>query len=131
MQPQTTLIAFLQEIFQRFKTKSPKFFKVWQWISAALVMITSLPQLLSQVEGFGIVLPESAHSQLAIAVRYAGIGILLMSLLTTQSKPAAITEDGTVLKKTDEQKLPFTAGAEQKTAIKEMKAGNLTQVTTT
>lgn len=129
MVPQTTLIAFLQEIFQRFRTKSPKFFQIWQWISGALVMITTLPSLLSEIESFGIVLPEVFHGHVAIAVRYAGIGVLLMSMLTTQSKPTAITEDGTILKKTDDAKLPFTAGAEQKNAVKEIQAGNVTEVT--
>jgi hypothetical protein len=130
LQPQTSLKAFLQELFMRFKTKSPKFFQIIQWISASLVMITTLPTLLDEIEAFGITFPDIVYSHVTIAVRYASIGIFLISMLTTQSKPAGVTEDGTVLKKTDETKLPFTAGDEIKKAEKAANEGTVTQLTT-
>ena len=52
------------------------------------------------------------------AVAWASRGGFLMSLLTTQSKPTAITDQGKIIKSTDIKKLPFTAAVEQKSAVK-------------
>lgn len=112
------VLTFLQELFQRLATKSPKFFKIWTWISGALVLITGIPDFISMLP-VGIVIPDLFNEGITIAVRYAGTGILLMSLLTTQSKPGAITDGGVVIKSTDAAKLPFTAAAEQKVAEKQ------------
>lgn len=116
MQPSNNILAFLQEMVQRLFLKSPKFFRVWQLISGALVLITGIPQLLA---AFSVKLPEEINNNLTTAIGWASRGIFIMSLMTTQSKPAAIdSETGEVLKKTNSERLPFTANSEIKEAEK-------------
>jgi hypothetical protein len=105
------LFDFLRETLNRLFTKSPKFFMIWQIISGLFVFISGLPLLLTQ---FNIHLQEPFATLSSKAVTFAAIGMLLMSKLTTQSKQVAVTEAGDVLKKTDDQKLPFTSGQEQR-----------------
>lgn len=107
--------AFLRELFQRFFTKSPKFFKIFQLISGACTAVTGLPAFLQM---FGINLPPELMVLQNKAVAYAAMGVLFTSLMTTQSAPAATKEDGSILKQTDEKKLPFTAANEVKMADK-------------
>lgn len=116
------VLQFLQEFLQRLFTKSPKFFKVWTWISGALVLITGIPAFITMLP-VGITIPDIFNQGVTTAVRYAGTGVLLMSLLTTQSKPVGVTETGAVIKSTDGKQLPFTAAAEQKSADKHEIAG--------
>lgn len=111
------VLIFLKELLQRLLVKSPKFFKIWTWISSGLILITGIPAFISMLP-VGITIPDIFNQGVTVAVRYAGIGVLLMSLLTTQSKPVGVTEAGTVIKATDDKKLPFTAAAEQKSAEK-------------
>lgn len=109
------LLAFLKELFQRFATKSPKFFKVWQWVFGTLTAVTGIPELLNS---FNITLPSALSIFENKAVAFASAGAFFMSLLTTQSKPIGVTEVGDIVKKTNEDKLPFTAQSEIKTAEK-------------
>lgn len=108
-------IAFLKELFLRFSTKSPKFFKIFQLISGVCAAVTGIPEVLTS---FGVHLSPELMSLQNKAVAYASMGVLFTSLMTTQSKPAATQEDGTILKKTDENKLPFTAANEVNIAAK-------------
>lgn len=116
--PTANVLTFIQELLKRLFTKSPLFFKIWTWISTALVLITGIPAFITMLP-IGITIPDLFNEGITLAVRYAGMGVLLMSLLTTQSKPGAVTDSGVVIKSTDSTKLPFTAAAEQKTAEKE------------
>jgi hypothetical protein len=85
-------------------------------ISGAFVLFTGVPEFLSMFPG--ITIHDLWNEKVTIAVAWASRAALFMSILTTQSKPSAITADGTVLKSTDEKKLPFTAATEQKSADK-------------
>ena len=105
------VLTWLQENIQRLFVKSPTFFKVWIWISGALVLITGVPEFITAMP-FNITIPDLWNAKITLIVAWASRGVLLMSLLTTQSKPAAITTTGAVLKVTD-NKLPFTAVTEQ------------------
>lgn len=106
------LISFIAENLNRLFTKSPKFFKVWLWIAGLTSAITGLPGALAT---FGIILPSpwdiTANKTVAIAATVAWF----MAKLTTQSKIVDVSKDGTPLKETNVDKLPFTAQAEQKT----------------
>lgn len=111
------VLMFLKEFLQRLFTKSPKFFKVWTWISGALVLVTGIPQLISSLP-FQVHIPDVFNERLTAAIAWSSRAALLMSLLTTQSKPVGVTEDGKVVKATDDKQLPFTAATELKSAIK-------------
>lgn len=110
------LIAWLKESILRLSTKSPKFFKIWQLISGALVIITGLPDALHLMN---IQIPDVWDESVTKAVAWASRGIFLMSMMTTQSTPVAIDQNGTPIKKTNEAKLPFTAIQEKKEIAKE------------
>jgi len=110
----TNVLTFLRENLQRLFTKSPLFFKVWMIISGALVLITGMPDFINMLSGNGFHIPDLWNVKVTNAVAWASRAALFMSLLTTQSKPAGITQDGTVIKTTDTDKLPFTTASEQK-----------------
>lgn len=120
MNTNNPLFQFLQELFLRFSAKSPTFFKIWQLISSILVAVTGLPDFLQM---FGITLPAPWNALESKAVAFAAAGVLFMSLLTTQSKVTSKTEDGALLKKTDETKLPFTASQEAVAVTKKEATG--------
>ena len=103
------LIAFLQELLQRFFTKSPKFFRIWQWISASAAAITGLPEALAY---FNITLPPSLSVFQNKFITAVTLGMWVMSRLTTQSKIVGSDENGVKLKQTNADALPFTAAAE-------------------
>lgn len=109
------LILFLSEIFTRLKTKSPKFFQIWQLISGIVVAVSGLPGFLQMLS---ITLPPQflvlENKTVAVAASVA----FLMSALTTQGTSVVVDGSGTVLKKTNEKNLPFTAQVEQKSAEK-------------
>lgn len=108
-------LSWLQENFKRLSSKSPLFFVWWQRISFALVLITAIPEFLQM---FDVNLPEPFNTQLSKVVLACSVGILWMARLSSQSAPVAVTNSGDVLKKTDENKLPFTAQIEHKEAEK-------------
>jgi hypothetical protein len=120
MQSTNPMITFLQELFLRLSTKSPKFFKVIQLVSAIAAAVTGLPGLFQELN---ITLPAWAVILQNKSVAWASATSLFISLLTAQSKPVSKTEDGVILKKTDETKLPFTANSEQKAADKQAEKG--------
>jgi hypothetical protein len=116
MQPSNNvLVAFLQELLQRFATKSPKFFRIWQLVLSIVTAVTGLPETLQML---GITLPPSLCFFENKIVAACTAGAFFMSLLTTQSKPVAIMENGELLKKTNEKQLPFTAEMEHRAAVK-------------
>lgn len=108
-------LSWLQENFKRLSSKSPLFFVWWQRISFALVLITAIPEFLQM---FDVELPAPFNTYLSKAVMFCSIGILWMARLSSQSQPVAVVPSGEILTKTDENKLPFTAQAEQKEAEK-------------
>lgn len=112
------VLTFLQENLQRLFVKSPLFFRIWTLIFGALVLITGVPDFVNMLHINGFVIPDLWNDAVTKAVGWASRGGLLMSLLTTQSKPAAITDQGKIIKTTNTKKLPFTAAVEQKSAVK-------------
>jgi hypothetical protein len=113
MQPSNPLINFLRESLNRLKTKKPKYFIWWQYITGAMALITWLPTLLTNL---GVTLPAAATSIMVKLVAACTTGVLFTSQLTTSSPVQAVTKDGAVLKQTDAQVLPFTAANEVKRA---------------
>lgn len=108
---QNMALAFLQELLQRFFTKSPLFFRIWQWISATAAIITGIPPLLVQ---WGITLPapwDIASNKFIAALT---TGMWVMSRLTTQSAIVAGKDGEPPLKQTSAGSLPFTAATEIK-----------------
>lgn len=111
MQPQTNmLIAFLQELLQRFFTKSPKFFRIWQMITAIAAAITGIPETLAY---FNITLPPALSIFENKFIAAVSTGMFIMSAMTSQSKIAG-TRNGEPVKQTDACALPFTAAQEKK-----------------
>lgn len=113
----STIILFLKENLQRLFTKSPLFFKIWTFISLALVLVTGVPELVNAISGV-ITIPELWNVHITTAVAWASRAALFMSLLTNQSTIAAQTIGGVPLKQTNAQVLPFTSAAEVKTLDK-------------
>lgn len=111
------IILWLKENLQRLFVKSPTFFKIWGVISAFFAALTTLPDLISSISALGIHIPDLWNQKATLIVRCVSLAFVFMSSLTTQSKPAAIKTDGTVLKETHEN-LSFTAVKELKDADK-------------
>lgn len=109
---QNPLIAWLKETLQRFATKSPKFFRIWQIVAGIATALTGLPALLAY---YNIPLPEFLT---VLQNKYAGffaLGLFIMSLLPSQPKIVAVDPvTGAPLSKTNEKALPYTARHEEK-----------------
>lgn len=115
MNPNTNpLLLFLKELFLRFKTQSPLFFRIWQWISGALVVITGVPGAL---QWLGIPIPDAWDAVMQKTVAKVSIGILFMSFMSSQSKTVGVTQDGQAVKQTNPNLLPFTSMLENKKAV--------------
>lgn len=118
MTPTTNpLIAWIQELFLRLTSKSPAFFKVWQILSGVPVLIIALPNALQLLN---IHLPQIFDQHVQDVVGWASTAMLLMSLLSTQSKTVAVDQNGNPIKQTNPDKLPFTAMKEVKSVIKDI-----------
>jgi hypothetical protein len=106
MQNQNPFILFMQELFQRFRTKSPKFFRIFQWVLSALTAVSGIPPLLVTLH---VTLPPEVNQPFMKFVAFAAGGALFMSMLPIQNKIVGVDEAGAPLLKTNEEKLPFTA----------------------
>jgi hypothetical protein len=115
---QNPFVAWFQELMQRFATKSPKFFRILQYVSGGITAIAGLPALLA---AYHIPLPDAFTF---LQNKYAGLislGFFLASLLPTQNKIIGVDEKGKPLTTTNEKDLPFTAQHEEK-KVEEKKA---------
>lgn len=108
---------FLLEFILRFGAKSPKFFVVFQIIMALLAMLGHLPTTLRN--WFDVQMPDHFVTMCKDIAKYA-TGAFVMALLPADTKPVARTDDGSILKKTNDKKLPYTAVAEERQAVKEL-----------
>lgn len=126
-QKQNMILAFLQEMFQRFATRSPRFFKIWQVVTAVATLVTGVPEFLAFI---GVTLPESLTVLQDRVVGAFSTGLFIMSMMTTQSKPVGVTADGSVIKVTNDKLLPFTARSEDKKASKDPSIPEATIITT-
>lgn len=117
--PSANILTWLQENIQRLFVKSPTFFKVWSYISGALLLITGIPDFIN-ILPFDLHLSPLFSEKINEAVKWASSAALFMSLITSKSKPVGVeVNTGKVVKITDEKKLPFTAAAEKKSAAKQ------------
>lgn len=108
-------ISFLQEIFKRLVSKSPKFFIVWQWIFGALTAVAGIPSLIVEA---GWHLPAPFDSLLTKVVAVVSALVWFMSKLPVDTQPVVLTADGEVLKKAANAKaLPFTSQDDKKQVV--------------
>ena len=96
------ILAFLKELVTRYKQKSPKFFQIIQWISAAVALIAGLPEALDFIFTYfnlGEIPEWLASLENKVVAIAALVGVFLSGLPVDQSK----------LTKVDEvEVLPFT-----------------------
>lgn len=79
----TILWAWLQETLARLFKKSPTFFKWWQNISVALLLVSGVPYVLSTLQTtFNFTLPAIVLTLANKAIAFAAAGALFMSKLT-------------------------------------------------
>lgn len=120
MNPNNLLIQFGVELFRRLFTKSPKFFQVFQVISASGAVVTGLPRALNYL------FASPAHPLPPWVMWFdnkplamLSTGVAIASFLTSASKPIAVNSvSGEVVKSTDAAALPFTTTMEQVSAEK-------------
>lgn len=112
-----TILTFFKEFFQRLFIKSPVFFRVFQVVTATLTFAGYFPSMLQR--WFNVEVPGHVITMCEDVAKYA-TGFFAASALTAQTKPVAIMDDGDVLKKTDDKKLPFTKKCEDKSAKEEL-----------
>lgn len=108
------VFLFLKETLNRFFTESPLFFRIWNFILGALIIVTGLPTFLVY---FNVGIPEALKVFMDKHVARAAIAVLLMSMLSAQSKTTGVTKEGEAVKQTNPNKLPFTANNENKKAV--------------
>lgn len=106
-----SVLEFFREFFQRFFIKSPKFFRIFQFITGSLTFAAYIPSMLQR--WFNVEVPGNYITMCEDIAKYS-TGFFVSAVLTAETKPAAIMKDGDVLKKTDEKRLPFTKMCEEK-----------------
>ena len=109
-------LNFFKEAWYRIGSKSPKFFFITKTIGLILALAGKLPWAL---ERYTNVQPSEHFVHLCSDIGWVFTGVFATSLLPTQSKAVAVTENGDVVKKTDTATLPFTATAEAKVSVKQ------------
>lgn len=118
MNSNNKLILWVIETIKRFGQKNPKFFQIWQYILGFLIAVTGLPDLLKTIKVIHA-LPAWLEAVSNADAAFGFLGAFLMTYQSAQSKPVAVTEEGQIIKETDQQALPFTALHEVKIATKE------------
>jgi hypothetical protein len=103
---------FFLELWNRIRARSPKFFRVVQLF---LIIVTGLGYAIPYVfpAWFNIELTGNFETMCKDLRKYA-MGGFLLSQLPVSSSPVAKTEEGTILKTTDEKTMPYTAAQEVK-----------------
>jgi len=115
MNNQNAALAFLQETITRLSTKSPKFFRIWNWINIAAAVIGAIPTALDVVDYHPI-------GKLGVAigkfVALAGLWGFVNSKMSVQR--STVTATGAIVDPVDKDgeikttSLPFTEKAEAK-----------------
>lgn len=117
MNPLQIILDFFKEMVNRIGTKSPMFFKVLQVLGASLTFAGYVPSMLQQ--WFGVDVSGNVINVCETISKYA-TGFFASSMLAVKSQTVGVTTEGSVVKVTDEKKMPFSAAAEQKEAAKEI-----------
>lgn len=115
-------LLFLQEIVNRLKAKSPKFFVVWQWIFAIALAITGIPSFLDMIH---IPVHTVFEPYINKAVAIASGLLWVMSKMPVANQTITVTSDQAVLQKTDSKALPFTKQEQIKQAETKGLVGNV------
>lgn len=116
----SVILNFFTELINRLKSKSPKFFKILQLFAALLTFAGYVPSMLKV--WFNVQVPDHTITLFEDIAKYSA-GFFAAAFLPTQSKSVAMTEDGDILKTTNEKTMPFTAAAEVK--VEEKKVNDL------
>jgi hypothetical protein len=93
-----TIMDFLVELFNRLRTKSPKFFQIIQIIALTATLVTGIPDFLSM---FGITLPPEAAVLANKAVAIASMVVWFISKLTVDDSQLTIAQKAKKLPLTD------------------------------
>lgn len=102
------ILSFLTELVVRLRTKSPLFFKILQWVSIGVTLVTGVPEFL---EYLGVKnLPEWATLLQSKSAGIAAlVGIFLAGLPVVNPEPVEVVkESGAVVETQKIVKLPFT-----------------------
>lgn len=105
----SVITDFFRESLNRLFSKSPKYFKVAQFITALLALAGFVPRILQKY--FNIEIPNHTE-ELCKDIGIFFSGFFGAVLLPVAQKPVAKTEEGEAIKVTDEKRMPFTAKAE-------------------
>lgn len=114
-------VSFITEIFTRLKSKSPKFFQIWQWIFGAIIAITGIPEFLKMIN---VSVSEPFSGPINRIVAICSAIVFIFAKLPVKSDPVTVTSDNKLLTKVPEDKLPFTEGQEKKKAIENGMTGS-------
>lgn len=117
MNPLQIILDFFREMGNRIGSKSPMFFKVLQVFGASLTFAGYLPSMLQQ--WFNVEVTGNVINVCETVAKYA-TGFFASSMLAVKSPTVGKTEQGNIIKVTNEATMPFTAKAEQKAAAKEI-----------
>ena len=102
------ILSFLTELVVRFRSKSPLFFKIIQWVSVAVTLVTGVPEFL---EYLGVTnLPEWATVLQSKVASIAALVAVFLSGLPVDTPPIekGNKEDGVLSKSVEKVALPFT-----------------------
>lgn len=114
MNPQ--ILNFFRECATRLRSKSPKFFVILQIIFGALAFANYIPKILD--EGFGMEVISPRFIWWCEKIANICTGAVIGGFFTSRSAPAAMTQEGNVVKTIDEKKYPFTTTDVQKQSDK-------------
>lgn len=117
MNPLQIILDFFKEMANRIGAKSPMFFKVLQVLGASLTFAGYIPSMLQQ--WFNVEVTGNVINVCETVAHYA-TGFFASSMLAVKSPVVGQTEQGSIVKVTDEKAMPFTAKSEQKAAAKEI-----------
>lgn len=99
------VLAFFEEIWNRLGLPSPTIFLVIQWISAAVVFVSGLPQLLLDYQTqLGVIFPDWIFTFSDKAAMWAGvIGFFVSKLVVKNPDAVKVKKNGDI-----KPMLPFT-----------------------
>lgn len=117
MNPIQIILDFFKEMINRIGSQSPMFFKVLQVVGASLTLAGYIPSMLQQ--WFNVEVSGSVIKVCETVAQYA-TGFFASSMLAAKPATVGQTEQGSIVKVTDEKRMPFTAKSEQKQAAKEI-----------
>jgi hypothetical protein len=104
-------LNFFIELWNRIRSKSPKFFMILQGVSLSLTFLGKVPTALES--WFNVEVADS-FVRMCNDISSHAIVFFAAASLPNSNPAVAKTENGTILKTTDEERMPFTAASEAK-----------------